>query len=174
MTETTLPTRERHVAPSVSQPNANAGNPSVAYCVDAQEAIALIDEMRSDAGDGLLAVDIETAPRRLTKARAVPGEIAALRGKLKLIEARTEYAKSAALDPRRGRVRLAQLYGGGSRVAVIDVFRTAKTCSAASMGPASSCTTPRSIFRSWRRSASSSARSTTPCRRPGSRLASTP
>jgi hypothetical protein len=32
--------------------------------------------------------------------------------------------RSAALDPYRSRIRLAQLYGGGRRVAVIDVFRT--------------------------------------------------
>ena len=102
--------------------------------------------MRADAEDGPLAVDLETAARQseisqlkaltveravasgslaaLKKVRATPAEIAARKADLKLINAKVQYAASAALDPNRGRIRLAQLYGGGSRVAVIDLFRT--------------------------------------------------
>ena len=35
-----------------------------------------------------------------------------------------KYAETAGLDPHRADIRLLQLYGGGRRVAVIDLFRT--------------------------------------------------
>jgi hypothetical protein len=126
------------------------------YCVDAREAEGLIAEMRADAGDGLLAVDFETTPKprwaaerkelalaeaalagkisARTQVKAPPAEIAALKKERKLLKARLEYAEGAALDPRRGRVRLVQLYGGGARAIVVDIFRTGEDVCAAWSG----------------------------------------
>jgi DNA polymerase-1 len=134
------------IAPNVSTSNnPNIDDVAVGYCVDVVAAEQLIDEMLSDAGEGLLALDIETAPEQLVvdrlkalsiesahiagklkalkKTRAVPAKIATAKCKAKFIAAQIGYSASAALDPRRGRVRLVQLYGGGRRVAVIDTFR---------------------------------------------------
>jgi DNA polymerase-1 len=99
-----------------------------------------------DAAGRPVALDIETAPlaaeadrlkallieqaeaqgrlKAAKKAGTAPGEIARLTTETRLLGARVEYARSAALDPLRSRIRLVQLYGGGGRVAVIDVFRT--------------------------------------------------
>jgi DNA polymerase-1 len=124
---------------------------TVVYCTKAEEVPALIDEMLQDAGkhkDGYLALDIETAPNpcEVERLHALQMEIEDLKGskvarrkakypltaqeaqdlaqRLKLLKAKVKYAESAALDPHRAQIRLVQLYGGGSRVAVIDVFRT--------------------------------------------------
>ncbi len=61
--------------------------------------------------------------RRPGKPRRPTAELEALEAEKKLLEVRVKYADSAALDPHRSRIRLVQLYGGGRRVAVIDLFR---------------------------------------------------
>jgi hypothetical protein len=92
---------------------------------------------------GTVAIDIETAPTqsevdRLAKLRL---ELAIAVGRLKAeaklkrpigpmkdvvkrLDAAIDNAASAALDPHRARIRLLQLYGGGSHAAVIDIDRT--------------------------------------------------
>jgi DNA polymerase-1 len=119
--------------------------PIVAYCVTVAEANRLIEEMVIDAKGGLIGIDIETtataeqskrlAALRLERARAEgartglrrveaqAAEIAAQTAALKAIEGKLVYAEQAGLDPHRARIRLVQLYGGGQRVAVIDLFR---------------------------------------------------
>ena len=47
----------------------------------------------------------------------------ALKAEAKRLKAAIAYAETAGLDPHRARVRLLQLYGGGRRVAVIDLDR---------------------------------------------------
>jgi hypothetical protein len=47
-----------------------------------------------------------------------------LKGEIKRLNAAIGNAASAGLDPHRARIRLLQLYGGGTHVAVIDVDRT--------------------------------------------------
>jgi DNA polymerase-1 len=116
--------------------------PTIAYCVDEDEAHRLVDEVLVDAGDGPVAVDFETAPSpaevdRLTALRTecatVGGRLKAakklgapdgeLKAEAKRLRAAIAYAATAGLDPHRARVRLMQLYGGGRRVAVIDLDR---------------------------------------------------
>jgi DNA polymerase-1 len=130
----------------ISEPNSRISRPAIAYCVTHAEAEALVREVIRDAAGRHVALDIETAPlaaeaERLEKlllaqaevkgqlhaakkAREPLDTIAALAGEVKAFAARVKYARSAALDPYRSRIRLIQLYGGGKRVAVIDVFRT--------------------------------------------------
>jgi DNA polymerase-1 len=122
-----------------------AAAPTIAYCVDAAEARRLVDEVLADAGDGPVAVDLETAPLQpeVDRLAALRNEHAAVRGRLKAakklgapdgrlkpeakrLQAAIAYAETAALDPHRARIRLAQLYGGGRRVVVIDLDRTGK------------------------------------------------
>ena len=123
--------------------------PIVAYCVTVAEANRLIEEIVIDAKGGLIGIDIETtataeqakrlAALRLERARAEGAltglrrvkaqapEIAAQTAALKAIEGKLVYAEQAGLDPHRARIRLVQLYGGGERVAVIDLFGDAAT-----------------------------------------------
>ena len=61
---------------------------------------------------------------RCVKAKADPARIAAQKDLLRKAQAALEYAGKAGLDPHRADIRLLQLYGGGRRVAVIDLFRT--------------------------------------------------
>jgi DNA polymerase-1 len=125
---------------------APADFPAAVYCVTPERAETLVREMLRDAAGRPLACDIETAAtqaaaerlqalelRQATlkgtrkaakRAKAPAAEIAALEGELKLEAARIKYAKTAALDPHRARIRLLQLFGGGHRIAVIDLFRT--------------------------------------------------
>jgi DNA polymerase-1 len=122
-----------------------SGRPVIAYCVTPEDAQALVKEVIRDAAGGHVALDLETAPleaeadrlqtlliehaavkgrlKAAKKAKAALAEIEALATEAKLIETRVKYARSAALDPYRARIRLMQLYGGGRRAAVIDVFR---------------------------------------------------
>jgi DNA polymerase I len=58
------------------------------------------------------------------RVKAPQHEIASLEAEKKLLAAQIKYAGTAALDPHRSRIRLVQLYGGGRRVVVIDLFRT--------------------------------------------------
>lgn len=78
-------------------------------------------------------------------ARALASEIAALEAELRLLgksgskaKKRTfgkiAYAESAALDPHRSRIRLAQLFGGGRRCAIIDIARTGEAALALLQG----------------------------------------
>jgi DNA polymerase-1 len=62
------------------------------------------------------------------------GALRALLRQEKHLSAQVEYAESAGLDPRRSHIRLAQLYGGGSRAAVIDIFRTGQSVLCALQG----------------------------------------
>ena len=122
------------------------GRIAVAYVTIEAEANAIITEIVTDAAGGLVAIDIETAPRPaeaarlrqlrdataeckgtlagLLKAKADPARIAEQKDLLRKAQAALEYAGKAGLDPHRADIRLLQLYGGGRRVAVIDLFRT--------------------------------------------------
>ena len=103
-------------------------------------------EIVANAVGGLVAIDLETAPRPaeaarlrqlrdatakckgtlagLLKAKADPDRIAEQKDLLRKAQAALDYAGKAGLDPHRADIRLLQLYGGGRRVAVIDLFRT--------------------------------------------------
>ena len=120
--------------------------PKINYCVTVDDANRAIDEVIRDAHGGAVAVDIETAPipeevarldclrRRLAVAKgehaawnktgAPSSQIAAKKAEITALAAQAAYADRAALDPHRARIRLLQLYGGGRRVAVVDLFRT--------------------------------------------------
>jgi DNA polymerase-1 len=120
--------------------------PVVAYCVTLEDARTLVAEMIDDAAGHPVALDIETAPlaAEADRFKALSSEHAAAKGRLKAakkvkaplpdlealaaetkrLEARTKYAGAAALDPYRSRIRLVQLYGGGQRASLVDVFRT--------------------------------------------------
>jgi DNA polymerase-1 len=127
-------------------PDFSGIRPVIAYCGTMEGARARIAEIVRDAADrgveGHVALDIETAPTaaEADRLQTLLIELAAVKGRLKaavkarapafelqavakLLEARVRYARSAALDPRRSRIRLIQLYGGGRRIAVIDLFR---------------------------------------------------
>ena len=126
------------------------------YATDAATAAALVAEIITDAGEGLIAVDLETTPlpserarladltRRVAEAKgkvqaATARRAAALRGaddaaaavaaraiakaELATLLAAFDHAERAGLDPHRSTARLCQLYGGGARVAVIDLHK---------------------------------------------------
>jgi DNA polymerase-1 len=116
--------------------------PHLIYCVTPARAAELIAEMRRNAAGWPLAIDIETAPTiaEIEREKALGAELAAVQGRLKaarkarasdpalaaeakLLKIRAKYLATAALDPHRARIRLLQAYGGGARVAVVDVFR---------------------------------------------------
>jgi DNA polymerase-1 len=106
----------------------------------------MIDEMIADLCGRPIAIDIETTPcesevsrvaaLRVERASAVGklkaarrvkaprAEIEALAVAVKTLNARIKHAEAAGLDPHRSHIRLLQVYGGGDRVAVIDLFRT--------------------------------------------------
>lgn len=118
----------------------------IVYCTTIDETTPLLEEMRQDANGWPLGLDIETTPlpehaarlealllrqaslkgelKAARRVKAPLAEIEALKAEKKLLEVRLKYADAAALDPHRSRIRLVQLYGGGKRVAVIDLFRT--------------------------------------------------
>ena len=127
------------------------------YATDAATATALVAEIIADAGEGLIAVDLETTPlpserarladltRRVAEAKgkvqacdrsAAPrrggGQTTPPRGAAALAIAKAElaallsaddHAERAGLDPHRSTARLCSLYGGGARVAVIDLHK---------------------------------------------------
>ncbi|HZZ23595.1 MAG TPA: DNA polymerase [Roseiarcus sp.] len=127
-------------------PATDVSRPVIAYCVTPEDAETLVAEMIRDATGRHVALDIETVPiaaeadrlekllleqagvkgrlKAAKKAKAALSEVEALTAEARLFETQVKYARSAALDPYRSRIRLMQLYGGGRRVAVIDVFRT--------------------------------------------------
>jgi DNA polymerase I len=127
---------------------------TVVYCTTYAEAQALIGEMIADAAGKPIALDLETCPTPLERERlaalqaerkAVNAEAIAFRASAKKaetlqvkIDAHTEeanakleisdrkiaFAKEAGLDPHRSEIRLLQVYGGGARVAVVDIAKT--------------------------------------------------
>jgi len=127
---------------------------TVVICQTNAEAEACIREMIQDAAGKPVALDLETAPiaserarlealqaerkaindtaiadrKAAKKAAASLAEIEAITAaadpKLKALDAQIEYAESAGLDPWRAEIRLAQVYGGGATVAIIDIRKT--------------------------------------------------
>jgi DNA polymerase-1 len=114
----------------------------IIFCTTEEMAHSAIDRMLADAQGGRVAIDIETAPiqsevDRLAKLRmeraVAAGRLKAeiklkrpagpLKDEVKRLHAAIDNAASAGLDPHRARIRLLQLYGGGSHVAVIDLDR---------------------------------------------------
>ena len=117
---------------------------TVSCLVDAANARQHLSDMVGAGGP--VAIDIETAPRQaevdrlagllraraetvgalkaLRKLKAPAPEIAALLTEGKQLAAAIKYAKGAGLDPRRAHIRLLQVYDGGDRVLVIDLYRT--------------------------------------------------
>ena len=139
------PDQDAEIAAPIPGKLADSRRPAIAYCVTPENAEATIREVIQDADGRPLAFDLETAPseaeiirlkalvsrraavmgklKAAKRTKAPDDEIVALKAEAKLLAAQIRHAQSAGLDPRRARVRLAQLYGGGRRVAVIDVFR---------------------------------------------------
>ena len=117
----------------------------VCFCITESEAHRAIDEIVADAAGGLIALDTETAPAPIWVERlaALRNDLAAVKGKhkaatklrtstaqlkaeAKRLSVAIAYCKTAGLDPHRARIRLLQLYGGGRRVAVIDLDRAGR------------------------------------------------
>ena len=126
---------------------------TVVYCQTYLEAKALLAEMVADAAGKPIAIDLETAPiqaerNRLatlkTDRKAVNAEAIAFRkdgkkagapqaeidaltetagARLKALDAQIDHAEGAGFDPNRSAIRLLQVYGGGARVAVIDIAK---------------------------------------------------
>ena len=141
--------------------------------------------MIADAPNGMVAIDLETAPNqsevkrlaalrvqlaeakgRLKAATKLKQPLDALQAEIKRLGTAIDYAEKAGLDPHRARPRLFQLYGGGTHAAVIDLDRTGSASLSASRISASSPTTRPSNCRSWRRPASRRAKFIVPFRRP--------
>src|SRR5258705_78481 len=118
--------------------------PSFSYCVTAVEADRAIDAVIADADGGPIALDIESAAATeeaerlksihrklalsqadltLLKKQGEDGPIQSKKAEIAVLKAQAAFAETAALDPHRASIRLVQLYGGGKRVAVIDLFR---------------------------------------------------
>ena len=126
------------------------------YATDAATATALVAEIITDAGEGLIAVDLETTPlpserarladltRRVAEAKgkvqacaerrdaarrgadgaaAAAAALAIAKAELAALQSAVDHAGRAGLDPHRSTARLCQLYGGGARVAVIDLHK---------------------------------------------------
>jgi DNA polymerase I len=65
----------------------------------------------------------EARIKGVSRARKPLGQSPGLRSELGVLRREIEYAREAALDPNRARVRTLQLYGGGKEIAVIDLFQ---------------------------------------------------
>jgi hypothetical protein len=124
---------------------------TIAYCVAHEQAKVELADVLADAGGRPIGLDIETTAlpveaqrlhalelrqaelkgelKAAKKAKAGPSEIADIEAEQKLVKVQIKYARSAALDPHRARIRSVQLYGGGRRVVVIDLFRAGLACS---------------------------------------------
>ena len=87
------------------------------YCTDADSAEAAIAEVLADAGEKTVAIDIETTPRP-EYVSPVPLRLT-VRGRPMKVQPRSD--DKVGLDPHRSEPRLVQLYGGGARVAVLDM-----------------------------------------------------
>ncbi len=162
---------------------------AVVYVTNEAQAHVLIDEMVADADGRPVALDLETTPipeaaawlrnlraatarckgtlAGLLKARATAARIAGQKGQLRRLKAAVKYAETAGLDPHRADIRLLQLYGGGRRVTVIDLFRTGLAILQRSMISPSSPTMCSLIMASWPCTASSRPRCTARCRPAG-------
>ena len=119
--------------------------PPIVYCASYPEAAGGFSEVMRAAGRRPIGLDIETAPtvaeaarlealtaqqaslkgkiKAAAKCNAAEADLATLKAEAKPLAAQVKYAKTAALDPHRGRIRLAQLYGGGNHVVIFDVFK---------------------------------------------------
>ena len=119
------------------------------YATDMATAAALVAEIITDAGDGRIAVDFETTPLPSERARLadIARRVAAAKGKVQAYAGRrwrVRDAGRARASPRRSlrhcgaprttpgapvsirsvrRCGCATLYGGGARVAVIDLHK---------------------------------------------------
>ena len=87
------------------------------YCTDDVTAESVIAEIIADAGAGPIAIDIETTARP-EYANPVPLRLT-VRGRPMKVQPKPN--DKVALDPHRSEPRLVQLYGGGARVAVLDM-----------------------------------------------------
>ena len=113
------------------------------FCETEESAHSAFDRIIDNAEGGIVAIDIETTPNqseidRLAKLRFERAEtigrlkadsdprrpVGALKDEIKRLNAAIGNAANAGLDPYRSRIRLLQLYGGGTHVAVIDLDRT--------------------------------------------------
>ena len=93
------------------------------YCTDDAAAAVAIAEVLADAGDKPVAIDLETAPKP-EYATAVPLRLT-VRGRPMKVQPRSD--DQVGLDAHRSEPRLVQLYGGGPRVAVLDMRRVSWT-----------------------------------------------
>ena len=126
------------------------------YATDAATATALVAGIVADAGEGRIAVDLETTPlpsererradlsrrvaeakgkvracaeRRAAARRGADGAaetaaaLAIAKAELAALRSAEDHAERAGLEPHRSTARLCQLYGGGARVAVIDLHK---------------------------------------------------
>ena len=126
------------------------------YATDAASAAALVAGIVADAGEGRIAVDLETTPlprererraelsrraaeakgkvracaeRRAAARRGAAGAVeataalATAKAELAALQSAEDHAERAGLDPHRSTARLCALYGGGTRVAVIDLHK---------------------------------------------------
>jgi 3'-5' exonuclease len=114
--------------------------PGIIFCNTKETAELALAEMFADAGVGPVCIDLETMPddeaarqietlsrqyanvdasiRAARKAKAPSASLEANKRRLAIDLA---YAKTAALDLHGGTIRTLQVYGGGARVAVIDI-----------------------------------------------------
>ena len=129
--------------PAPSNTTAALTGVNVVYCAEEAQARRLLAEM---VGAGRVAIDIETAPNKTEverlaklmrakaetagtlkakrKLKAPPAEIAALAAASKHLAVEIRYAQAAGLDPHRARIRLLQLYAGGTWALVVDLDYT--------------------------------------------------
>jgi hypothetical protein len=100
----------------------------ISFCVSEETVHSAIDRMIADAPNGMVAIDLETAPNqseidRLTKLRLQLAEtkgrlkaavklkqpLDVLQAEIKRLNAAIDYTEGAGLDPHRARIRLLQL-----------------------------------------------------------------
>jgi DNA polymerase I len=120
-------------------------NCRVKYATDDMQASTALAVILANAKDGIVAIDIETAPheserqrlatlahkeavtrgtlRALIKLRGDAASMGKAKADLKALIARKAYAQRAGLDPDRASIRLLQLYGGARTVLVADMMR---------------------------------------------------
>jgi DNA polymerase I len=117
--------------------------PGIIFCKAKETAELALAEMFADAGVRPVSIDIETMPDEeaagqietlsrqcahvdasIRAARKAKAPSAALEANKRRLAIDLAYARTAALDPHRGAIRTLQIYGGGPRVAVIDVVAT--------------------------------------------------
>jgi DNA polymerase I-like protein with 3'-5' exonuclease and polymerase domains len=95
-----------------------------------QRRDALVAAMTATHAETLAAKKAIRAGRKAAAhddAHVLEDRIAALAKEEKRLAHEVDYARSAGLDPHRAHIRTVQLYGGGKRAAVIDVFRAGQS-----------------------------------------------